>query len=223
MDPVSPCITFQSKLSWTTNWEISSFISQSVYRFHFPQWVGKRRCSWVSKYHWRWWLAAGYISHLWIPTWSVGLHHCLAINGPDEKFQNDLLISFLSMKIGNIEELAGGKSLLETLLDVLGCIEYSGRNPRLTGWLQHQQQCQEWVASAVTCCHLAGDFAPGCFPELMEVKMKFLIFANLSSCQLLTDRRKLVDVFLLYYIMSHWTNPTNTTQHNTTQHGTRTT
>ena len=52
---------------------------------------------------------------------------CIAINGPDEKFQNDLLISFLSMKIGNIEELAGGKSLLETLLDVLGCSEYSGR------------------------------------------------------------------------------------------------
>ena len=53
--------------------------------------------------------------------------HCLAMNGPDEKFQNDLLISFLSMKIGNIEKLAPGKSLLEILLDVLGCIEYSGR------------------------------------------------------------------------------------------------
>ena len=53
--------------------------------------------------------------------------YCLAINGPDEKFQNDLLISFLSMKIGNIEKLSGGKSLLEILLDVLGCIEYSGR------------------------------------------------------------------------------------------------
>ena len=36
---------------------------------------------------------------------------CIAINGPDEKFQNDLLISFLSMKIGNIEKLAAGKSL----------------------------------------------------------------------------------------------------------------
>ena len=70
-----------------------------------------------------WW----YISHLWIPTWSVALHHSLTINGPDEKFQNDLLISFLSMKIGNIEAGAGGKSPLEILLDVLGCIEYSGR------------------------------------------------------------------------------------------------
>ena len=38
---------------------------------------------------------------------------CIAINGPDEKFQNDLLISFLSMKIGNIEKFARGISLLE--------------------------------------------------------------------------------------------------------------
>ena len=38
---------------------------------------------------------------------------CIAINGPDEKFQNDLLISFLSMKIGNIEKFARGITLLE--------------------------------------------------------------------------------------------------------------
>ena len=68
------------------------------------------------------------ISHLWIPTWSVTA--LLAINGPDEKFPYDLLISFLSMKIGNIEKFAGGNSLVEILLDVLGCIEYSGRSPR---------------------------------------------------------------------------------------------
>ena len=54
------------------------------------------------------------------------------------------------MKIGNIEAGAGGKSLLEILLDVLGCIEYSGRI--LAGWPaipQHedQEQCQEWVAT----------------------------------------------------------------------------
>ena len=61
---------------------------------------------------------------------SVALHYCLAINGPDEKFPNDLLISFLSMKIGNIEKFAGGNSLVEILLDVLGWIEYSGRYRR---------------------------------------------------------------------------------------------
>ena len=190
-----------------------------MYRFHFPQWVGKRRCSWVSKYHWRWWLAAGYISHLWIPTWSVGLHHCLAINGPDEKFQHDLLISFLSMKIGNIEELAGGKSLLETLLDVLGCSEYSGRYLRLTACpttttttrstarSEEPQEPVPWhVATWLETLLLV-------VPRLMEVKMNFLIFANLSSCQLVTDRRKLVNVFLLHYIMSHQTSATTQTQH----------
>ena len=85
---------------------------------------------------------------------------------------------------------------------------------------QDQQQCQE-VGARVP-WHVATwlDILLLAVPKLMEVKMKFLIFANLSSCQLLTDRRKLVNVFLLCCTTSCHTELQVYNQH---RHNTRTT